>query len=99
MLEHANRLGRWVPPPSGRFENAEDIEGALVAGTPEDIVASVVKFHEAGCEHIVFDLRFRFSEWLECVQLVGEEVLPRRATHSNSRGREAASISANSDGS
>lgn len=76
MLADANRLKRWVPPPSGRFETADDLEGALIAGTSEQIAESVRKFHEAGLEHLVFDLRFRFAEWLECVQLLGEEVLP-----------------------
>lgn len=33
-------------------------------------------YHAAGLDHLVFDLRFRFDEWLECVQMLGEEVLP-----------------------
>lgn len=76
LLAEANRHRRWVPPPSGRFESLADIEGALIAGTPEDIAETVTKLQAAGCEHLVFDLRFRFAHWLECVQLLGEEVLP-----------------------
>jgi hypothetical protein len=34
------------------------------------------KYHDAGLLHIVYDLRFRFDEWRECVRLLGQEVLP-----------------------
>jgi hypothetical protein len=39
-------------------------------------VAETRKYHAAGLEHIVYDLRFRFDEWRECVAILGEEVLP-----------------------
>lgn len=77
MLAEANRHKAWVPPASGRFERLEDLEGALIAGTAEDIVVEAEKFHVLGVDHLVFDLRFRFDEWLENVQLLGEEVVPR----------------------
>lgn len=76
FLEEANRHGRWIPPASGKFETADDLEGALIAGPPSSIAEVAEGYHAAGCEHLVFDLRFRFDEWLECVQLLGEEVLP-----------------------
>lgn len=81
FIDEANRHGRWIPPASGRFETADDLEGALIAGPPSYIAEVAERYHAAGCEHLVFDLRFRFDEWLECVQLLGEEVLPllRRA--------------------
>jgi alkanesulfonate monooxygenase SsuD/methylene tetrahydromethanopterin reductase-like flavin-dependent oxidoreductase (luciferase family) len=77
MLAEANRHRQWIAPPSGRFETLEDLEGAVIAGTPEDIAAMAQRFQAAGASHLVFDLRQRFDEWLECVQLLGEEVLPR----------------------
>lgn len=76
FLEEANRHGRWIPPASGKFETADDLEGALIAGSPSYIVEVAERYHAAGCEHLVFDLRFRFDRWLELVQLLGEEVLP-----------------------
>lgn len=76
LLADANRHGRWEPPTSGRFERYEDLEGALMAGTPEHIAEGAERYHAIGVEHVVFDLRFRFDEWLECVALIGEEVLP-----------------------
>lgn len=83
FLEEANRHGRWIPPPSGRFETAEDLDGALIAGPPAHIAEVAERYHAAGAEHLVFDLRFRFDRWLELVQLLGEEVLPllRPAEH------------------
>ncbi len=76
FLEEANRHGRWIPPASGRFETADDLEGALIAGPPSYIAEIAERYHAAGCEHLVFDLRFQFDRWLELVQLLGEEVLP-----------------------
>jgi len=76
FLEEANRHGRWMPPASGRFETAEDLDGALIAGAPSHIAEVAERYHAAGAEHLVFDLRFRFGQWLENVQLLGEEVLP-----------------------
>lgn len=76
MLAEANRHGRWIPPPSGRFEKLADLEGALIAGPPQEIALEAEKFFAAGASHLVFDLRFRFDEWLASAQLLGEEVLP-----------------------
>ena len=61
---------------SGTFERPEDLEGALIAGPPEIIIEETLKYQTAGLSHIVYDLRFRFDEWRECVRLLGEEVLP-----------------------
>jgi probable F420-dependent oxidoreductase len=74
MMEQARR--QWELPDSGKRETPEDLEGALIFGPPEAIVRETRKYHAAGLSHIVYDLRFRFDEWLECVQLLGEEVLP-----------------------
>jgi hypothetical protein len=34
------------------------------------------KFQEAGLDHLVYDLRFRFDDWEDCVGILGESVLP-----------------------
>lgn len=77
--EEASR--RYILPASGRFETLEDLDGAVIAGTPETIVDEVRKWQEAGGLHFVFDMRVNFDAWEETLQMVGEEVLPelRRA--------------------
>jgi probable F420-dependent oxidoreductase len=73
----ANKAKYWVKPPSGRFETLADLEGMLIAGDPDDAVRECRKFAEAGCEHLVFDFRFKFHRWYEQIELLGREVLPR----------------------
>jgi alkanesulfonate monooxygenase SsuD/methylene tetrahydromethanopterin reductase-like flavin-dependent oxidoreductase (luciferase family) len=73
-LEEASRL--YKPPPSGRWETLDDLEGSVVAGTSDRLVEEVRKFQAEGARHYVFDLRLRFADWEECLQQIGEEVLP-----------------------
>ncbi len=78
LLRWANERGKWwVKPPSGVFETAKDIEGPLIAGSPEEVVEEVAKFAAVGVEHLVFDLRLRFDRWFESIELLGYRVLPR----------------------
>jgi alkanesulfonate monooxygenase SsuD/methylene tetrahydromethanopterin reductase-like flavin-dependent oxidoreductase (luciferase family) len=77
LLAWANNAKYWVKPPSGRFETWEDLEGTLIAGSPDDVVEECLKFEAAGCEHLVFDFRFKFDRFLEQIDLLGNEVLPR----------------------
>jgi alkanesulfonate monooxygenase SsuD/methylene tetrahydromethanopterin reductase-like flavin-dependent oxidoreductase (luciferase family) len=76
MMEQAIRA-KWEPSDSGKWETPEDLEGALIAGPPEFIIQETRKFHDAGLSHIVYDLRFRFGDWDDCVAILGEEVLPQ----------------------
>ncbi len=77
LLAWANERGKWwVKPPSGKFETAEDIEGSLIAGTPEQVIEQTKKFEEVGVEHLVFDLRLSYERWIDSIHLLGEEVLP-----------------------
>jgi alkanesulfonate monooxygenase SsuD/methylene tetrahydromethanopterin reductase-like flavin-dependent oxidoreductase (luciferase family) len=77
LLAWANNAKYWVKPPSGRFETWEDLEGTLIAGNPDDVVEECLKFEAAGCEHLVFDFRFKFDRFYEQIELLGREVLPR----------------------
>ena len=77
LLGNANKQKFWVKPPSGSFEKAEDLEGSFIAGSPDDVVREVGKYLEVGIDHIVFDLRFRYTEWERSIELLGKEVLPR----------------------
>ena len=58
------------------FAKLDDIRGLILAGTPADIVRESRAYEEAGADHIVYDLRFRYADWREQVDLLGQEVLP-----------------------
>jgi probable F420-dependent oxidoreductase len=76
LIAEAEKYPTWVKPASGRFSTLEDIEGFLLAGTPEDIVRATRAYEQAGADHIVYDLRFRYADWHEQIAFLGEEVLP-----------------------
>jgi alkanesulfonate monooxygenase SsuD/methylene tetrahydromethanopterin reductase-like flavin-dependent oxidoreductase (luciferase family) len=77
LLRWANERGKWwVKPDSGRFETVEDIEGSLIAGTPDQVVDQTRRFEDVGVEHLVFDTRLSYDRWFETVELLGREVLP-----------------------
>lgn len=77
LLKWANDRGKWwVKPESGKFETAADIEGSLIAGTPDQVIEQTAKFAQVGVEHLVFDLRLSFDKWHESIELLGNEVLP-----------------------
>ena len=77
LLAWANKAKFAVKPPSGTFETVADLEGQLIAGTPDEAVAEVQKFIDLGVEHLVFDFRFKFDRWFEQIELLGTEVLPK----------------------
>ena len=77
LLAWANKSRFAVRPPSGRFETVADLEGQLVAGTADDVVGECRKFEGLGLDQLVFDLRFRFDRWVEQVERLGADVLPR----------------------
>jgi alkanesulfonate monooxygenase SsuD/methylene tetrahydromethanopterin reductase-like flavin-dependent oxidoreductase (luciferase family) len=78
LLRWANERGKWwVKPPSGKFETAADIEGSLIAGTPDEVVEQTRKFADVGVDHLVFDTRLSFDRWFETIELLGREVLPQ----------------------
>ena len=76
LIAEAEKYPTWVKPASGRFSTPKDIEGFLLAGTPEDIIHDSRAYERAGADHIVYDLRFRYADWFEQIDLLGQEVLP-----------------------
>ena len=77
LLTWANERGKWwVKPESGTFETVEDIEGSLIAGTPEQVVEQTRRFEKVGVDHLVFDTRLSFDRWFDSIKLLGKEVLP-----------------------
>lgn len=77
LLAWANKAKFAVKPPSGRFETADDLEGQLIVGSPDEAVEELKKFEDAGVEHLVFDFRFKFDKWFDQIELLGSEVLPK----------------------
>jgi alkanesulfonate monooxygenase SsuD/methylene tetrahydromethanopterin reductase-like flavin-dependent oxidoreductase (luciferase family) len=77
LLDDANNQRFTVKPESGRFETAADLAGTLLAGNADDVARDVRRFVSVGCSLVVFDLRFRFADWLEQIRVLGEQVLPR----------------------
>ncbi|HXG39500.1 MAG TPA: LLM class flavin-dependent oxidoreductase [Candidatus Limnocylindrales bacterium] len=66
----------WVRPPSGWWQGFEDVEGAVFAGEPLDIVEGVLKLRERGFDHFVFDVRFQFDRFEAMLELIAERILP-----------------------
>ncbi|HEY1234428.1 MAG TPA: LLM class flavin-dependent oxidoreductase [Candidatus Binatia bacterium] len=76
LIAEANKFPTWVKPPGGTFSTLDDIRGFILAGTPADIAHEARAYEQAGADLIVFDLRFRYADWLEQIELLGKEVLP-----------------------
>lgn len=78
LIKWTNDFGKWWEvPDSGAFETANDLQGSLIAGSVDDVVDEVGAFRDAGVNHLVFDLRTQYEEWMDLIGLLGEEVLPR----------------------
>jgi len=76
LIAEANKFPTWVKPSGGVFSSLEDIRGLILAGTPADIAREARAYENAGANLIVFDLRFRYADWLEQIGLLGKKVLP-----------------------
>lgn len=62
----------WKAPASGSFTTIEDLEGLVIAGTPEDAKRELTKFAERGLDYVVLDLRLDFARYLEQLELLAE---------------------------
>lgn len=76
LIAEANKFPTWVKPPNGIFSNLNDLRGFILAGTPADIARDTRAYEQAGADHIVYDLRFRYADWFEQIELLGNAVLP-----------------------
>lgn len=76
LINEANKNATWVKPVAGIFSTLDDIQGLMLAGTPEDIIRETRAYQTAGADFVVFDLRFRYSDWYQQIDLLGKEVLP-----------------------
>lgn len=78
ILEECRRKPAWRR--DGPFESAEDLRGALIAGTVNDVVGELRRMEERGVDEVVLDLRERMDAFEESVELLGTEVLPSFTT-------------------
>ena len=77
LIKNANAQKFWLKPPSGEFTKIEELDGSILAGSPDDIVRGVQRYQELGCDLLVFDFRMRFPDSLEQIEILAREVLPR----------------------
>jgi len=75
LIDEANRNSNWPKPAGGTFSTLDDIRGLVLAGNPQDIVREAQAYQMAGANLIVFDLRFRYTDWYGQIELLGKEVL------------------------
>ena len=54
----------------------EDLQGAIVVGSPQECVDQLARFKERGYDEIVLDLRNILDRWDESIELLAVEVLP-----------------------
>ncbi len=77
LIKNANAQKFWTRPPSGEFTTVEELDGSILIGSPDDIVRGVRRYQELGCDLLVFDLRMRFPDYLQQIEVLAKEVLPR----------------------
>ena len=77
LIKNANAQKFWIRPDGGEFTTIEELDGSILAGSPDDIVRGVQRYQEIGCDLLIFDFRMRFPDWLEQIQVLATEVLPR----------------------
>ena len=80
LIKNANAQRFWLKPPSGEFTRIGELDGSILAGTPDDIVAGIQRYQELGADLLIFDFRMRFPDWLEQIQTLARDVLPRVAS-------------------
>lgn len=72
LLEEGRERKYW----DGPFETAEDLEGILIAGSPDDCINEVKKFIDLGVDQLVFDFRMRPDDYDEQVAWLARDILP-----------------------
>jgi alkanesulfonate monooxygenase SsuD/methylene tetrahydromethanopterin reductase-like flavin-dependent oxidoreductase (luciferase family) len=76
LIRNANAQRFWVKPPSGQFSAVEELDGSILAGTADDVVAGVQRYQAIGADLLIFDFRFRYPDWLEQIETLARDVLP-----------------------
>jgi alkanesulfonate monooxygenase SsuD/methylene tetrahydromethanopterin reductase-like flavin-dependent oxidoreductase (luciferase family) len=74
LLEEAKGRPAWKK--AGPFDNADSLEGILLAGSTQDLVDGLNRFAERKVDELVLDFRLRMDGYEDTLQAVSEEVLP-----------------------
>ncbi len=77
LIDNANHQKFWLKPEGGQFTTFEELDGSVLAGTPDDIVRGIQRYQEIGADLLIIDFRMRFPDWLEQIERFAREVLPR----------------------
>jgi alkanesulfonate monooxygenase SsuD/methylene tetrahydromethanopterin reductase-like flavin-dependent oxidoreductase (luciferase family) len=77
LIKNANAQKFWLKPEGGEFTKIEELDGSILAGSPDDIVRGVQRYQEIGADLIIFDFRMRFPDWKEQITILAEEVFPK----------------------
>ncbi|MBX3031223.1 MAG: LLM class flavin-dependent oxidoreductase [Chloroflexi bacterium] len=77
LIKNANAQKFWLRPEGGEFTSIEQIDGSILAGTADDVAAGVARYAELGADLLIFDFRMRFPDWLEQIQTLAQDVLPK----------------------
>ena len=77
LVKNANAQKFWIKPDSGAFTSIDELDGSILAGSPDDIVRGIQRYQEIGCDLLILDFRMRFADWLEQIEVLAGEVLPR----------------------
>jgi alkanesulfonate monooxygenase SsuD/methylene tetrahydromethanopterin reductase-like flavin-dependent oxidoreductase (luciferase family) len=77
LIDNANHQKFWLKPEGGKFTRIDELDGSLLAGSPEDIVRGIQRYQEIGADLLIFDFRLRFADYLEQIEILAREVLPR----------------------
>jgi alkanesulfonate monooxygenase SsuD/methylene tetrahydromethanopterin reductase-like flavin-dependent oxidoreductase (luciferase family) len=72
LLEEARGKPGWT----AKFETADDLRGALIAGNADDIIAELHGFRTRGVDEVVLDLRQRMDAFEPALDLLSRVVLP-----------------------
>jgi len=76
MIENQARLIRENKWEGVSAATKEDLDGVLVAGSPQEFVDQLFRFQERGIEEILLEFRTTFDEWEKTLDLLAAEVLP-----------------------
>jgi alkanesulfonate monooxygenase SsuD/methylene tetrahydromethanopterin reductase-like flavin-dependent oxidoreductase (luciferase family) len=77
LIDNANHQKFWLKPEGGQFTTFEELDGSVLAGTPDDVVRGIQRYQEIGADLLIIDFRMRFPDWLEQIERFAKEVLPR----------------------
>ncbi len=76
LIKNANAQKFWLKPEGGEFTRIEELDGSILAGSPDDIVRGIQRYQEIGADLLIFDFRMRFPDWLDQIERLAREVLP-----------------------